>query len=205
MRCLKNLLPLPMRFLLLCLLGLFASKAFAQDVIVKTNGERLQVTEIQLADSTISFRYYATPNGNYFLIHFREIAEIQYSDGRIEVFGNRKPDKSPTTSNSDDMYHKAVQDADLFYRNYTTPMVLTSVSAAACSPVCGLIPAFFITKTPPKRFNLGYPNPELMNDRTYADAYVSRSWQIKRNKVWLGYGIGVGVSLAGTFLYYLSR
>ena len=195
-----------MRLYFLFFFYLFFVNLFAQDVIVKTNGERLQVTDIQYTDSTISFRYYAAPNGNYFLLNLREVVEVRYSDGRVAVFDARNSNKPNNNENANlfggDMYQKAIRDASIFYHGYVTPMILTGVSAAACGPVCGLVPAFFTTKTPPKSHNLGYPNPELMNNRPYVDAYISRSWQIKRNKVWLGYGIGVGISLAGTFLFY---
>jgi hypothetical protein len=77
------------------------------------------------------------------------------------------------------------------YKGAGTGTLVTSL----VFPLAGLAPAIACSSTPPKDFNLGYPNQELMKNNDYALGYKAEAKKIKQSKVWSNWGIGFGVNL----------
>ncbi len=67
-----------------------------------------------------------------------------------------------------------------YYRAQNTGAGWTGATAALIIPIIGLIPAVACSSTPPKDFNLNYPESDLMDNSDYASGYRYEAHRIKR-------------------------
>ena len=97
-------------------------------------------------------------------------------------------------SSSDDSesatYEDGANDALRYYRAKNTGAGWTGATVALITPLVGLIPAVACSSTPPKDFNLNYPESDLMSNSDYASGYRYEAHRIKKNKVWIGFAVG---------------
>ena len=111
-----------------------------------------------------------------------------------KVDRNGLPIVSSSVSSSDDSDYATSEDgandALRYYRAQNTGAGWTGATAALTIPIIGLIPAVACSSTPPKDFNLNYPESDLMDNSDYASGYRYEAHRIKKKKVWTGFAVG---------------
>ena len=177
---------------LLLLLLLAAITGYSQDIITKKNGEDIKSKVLEITPTEIKYKKFETPDGATYTIYKNEVLMIRYQDGTKDMFSNqyRSEQNTNTTYATGDMRLQGSQDAKEYYKHHRVASGWT-FAAAFIFPITGLIPAIACSSTPPKDINLDCPHPELLRNMEYHQAYVERAHRIKRNKTWLGYGLGV--------------
>ena len=76
-----------MKKILLFLLLLSATSAFAQDVIVKKDGSTILSKVLKITASEVEYKKYSNQNGPTYTIAKTEVMSINYSNGDKETFG----------------------------------------------------------------------------------------------------------------------
>jgi hypothetical protein len=104
------------------------------------------------------------------------------------------PDTSITPVNND-MYSRGQADALKYYKGDKNANAITC--AVGCmNPIIGLIPAAIASSTPPKDYELNYPDPNLFQNPDYHQGYVQKAKAIKRQKIWTNYGLAALATIA---------
>jgi len=178
---------------------------FSQVVITTKSGESIQAKVIEVGPAQIKYKKFDNPDGPLYWILNSSVLMVKYQNGTVEVF---KVEKAATDSvirvpSTENMYSKGVLDATKYYRGYKGAGTGTLI-ASLVSPLGGLIPAIACSSTSPRDRNLNYPNPVLMKDSDYFLGYTQRAKKIKQGKVWLNWGIGLGVNLVAE-LFILAQ
>jgi hypothetical protein len=172
--------------LLICCL--FMNKAFSQDIIMKQDLENIESKVIEITPSEVKYKKFKNLEGPLITILKSEVKMIKYENGDLEEF------KANITTPSINMSKKGKNDA---INNYScvkcgaTGTTITSI----LSPILGLIPAIATSATFPHDSNLNEPNSELMKNSAYKMSYNRQAKKIKQKKIWLGWGVGLGVNL----------
>jgi hypothetical protein len=78
------------------LLG-FKNAALSQDVLINTNGKKLEVIFPEITTNTIK-KLFNDPNGSLRIIAVKQVNEIIYEDGQFDTFNNRL--ENPITQKS---------------------------------------------------------------------------------------------------------
>lgn len=91
-----------MKIILLHLFFFLTITVFSQDVIVKTDGEKLEVVVIEITTQTIKYKDFSNQEGPVKIIEVRNVNEIIYEDGQFDTFN--KLIESPITKKSNAKY-----------------------------------------------------------------------------------------------------
>lgn len=188
-------------FLFLVVTGLCT----AQDTLVLSNKQVLCVKVTEIATEIIKYKKCGMLDGPTFVSDKSAVSYIIYSNGvkenidslyKLQKGNQQSPgDYSSIPKGSEmNMYTKGDNDARVFYTN-GGGSVGVGLSAFFCG-VLGLIPAGICASVDPKVQNLNYPSEELWQNKYYQKGYRYRAKKIKQKKVWTGFGIGFGASLA---------
>lgn len=86
-----------MRKVLLVLVLLSATSAFAQDVIVKKDGSTILSKVIEVGTSEIRYKKYSNQEGPTYVIRKDELLSINYDNGEKEEFGSVEPKQNEVT------------------------------------------------------------------------------------------------------------
>jgi hypothetical protein len=126
---------------------------------------------------------------------------VKYENGTVDVFQIEKKnaDSSAVVSLTENLFMKGQVDATKYYTKYKGAGTGTLITSLV-SPLIGLIPAIACSSTQPREINLGYPNPALMKNPDYYLGYTQKAKKIKQGKVWLNWGIALGVNLVAELL-----
>ena len=102
-----------------------------------------------------------------------------------------------------EIYVRGKHDAQRNYTMYTPPAVTTLVLSAIplAGPVLGAAFAIPASLTPVEVQNLGHPPAPLVDHRLYYLGYTEEARRIKARRIWLNFGIGLGVCLGWVFLH----
>jgi hypothetical protein len=83
----------------ICLI-LFAYISKAQDIIIKKNGEEIQVKVEEVQTDKIRYKKYNNPTGPLYSINLSEVVKIKYENGSEDVFAKTPSNRTSTTSNT---------------------------------------------------------------------------------------------------------
>jgi hypothetical protein len=198
-------------FLVFLLASVFAS---GQDILVKRNGEEINVKVLTITPSEITYLLpnnpqdsLATPAQEQTLAR-RDVFMIKYGNGVKEVFEEERtppaktvayePEHNPVAvrkENKAELFERGKFDARSYYHSYRGAATGTLITSLI-SPVAGLIPAVACSATPPAEYNLHCPSYEQYNNAAYRAGYRQQAHRIKAGRVWRNWGIGLGVNLA---------
>ena len=206
---------------------LFASSSyftFAQDIITKRDGVDIEAKVLEVTDEYVKYKKFDYQDGPTYNVKTSEILIIRYENGSKDIFLEKDKVEPKTTykpnvdkdglpvlinpgSSSDDSesatYEDGANDASRYYRAKNTGAGWTGATVALITPLVGLIPAVACSSTPPKYFNLNYPEADLMDNSDYANGYKYRAHKIKKAKVWTGFAVGT-IIWSTFFLYALG-
>jgi hypothetical protein len=80
-----------MKSILFSAIVLMSSSLFAQDYILKKDGEKIEAKVIEVTTSVIKYRKFTQPEGPDRVIEISKVKEIIYEDGQFEKFDAPKP------------------------------------------------------------------------------------------------------------------
>jgi hypothetical protein len=190
------------KIILTALSTIFAlTLCFSQDVITTRSGESIQAKVMEVGQTQIKYKKSDNPEGPVYWILKSVVLMVKYENGTVDVFKVEKKtaDSSSVVSLTENLFLKGQVDADRFYKKYKgagTGTLITSL----ISPLVGLIPAIACSSTKPREFNLDYPNSTLMKNPDYYLGYTQKAKKIKQGKVWLNWGIALGVNFVAELL-----
>ena len=173
----------------------------AQDVITKRNGTEVQAKVLEVSSAEIKYKRFDNQGGPTYILPVSDIRMIRYENGTKDSF-NQTPVVTVIAASSDtasadsaaqsigDLRVRAEQDAEEYYVGKNSGSGWTAFFTVLTSPLIGLIPAAACASTEPQEKNLSYPNPELMKQYDYKNAYTQKAHKIKKRQVWSGYLTG---------------
>jgi hypothetical protein len=174
---------------------LIVTFCFAQDIIIKVNGEEIKSKILEVNQGEIKYKVFDYQSGPSYTVSKSEIFMIRYENGSKDIFNNAKEKKDSIVSvmPSEEMRTKAKQDAITYYLGKNSGAAWTMATTIVTSPILGLIPAFACAASEPNEDNLNAPDEKLMKNADYNKAYVDQSRKIKKRKIWKNFAIGSGV------------
>lgn len=180
---------------------MIASVCFSQDLITKKNGEDIQAKVIEVGQTEIKFRRLDNLDGPLFTVSKSDVLMIRYENGTKDIFTEElKKGLNVTEFSTADYFRQGQIDARKYYKRYKPAATGTLFVTTIFSGVIGIVPAAITSTTEPDEANLGYPNNELMNNPDYYNGYTQSAKKIKSSRVWMNWGIGVGINIAAFYL-----
>lgn len=192
-----------MKNIALCLSGLIflQSQLNAQDLITRKTGEDIQAKVLEISPTEVKYKRFDNQSGPTYILPVADILIIRYENGTKDLFnqasaGQNAPAPAATVQTDTaakfigDLRLRGEQDAQEYYFGKQSGSGWTAFVTVLTSPLFGLIPATACASAEPQDKNLSYPNPELMKEYDYKNAYTQKAHKIKKRQVWSGYGLG---------------
>ncbi len=179
----------------------------ASDVILRSDGA--EIAGRVVAITPVSVRYLPPASADTLRLAAAEVFMVRYANGTREVLHpamaatsaahNAAPDLLPGL---DDAERTALGRRDA-RRNYRSSGPFWGALGGSFygGPVFGLIAPVVIAPHAIAPQHLGAPQPELLPDHAYGNAYGQEAQRLKRNRTWAGYATGSALSMA--LLYVL--
>jgi hypothetical protein len=160
-----------------------------------------------ITGSEVKYKLWNYEDGPDYTASKSELKSVHYANGRTESFDKPAYEYSGRPGGSEysspgsgvNYYHKGQADAIRYYR-HNGGSVGVGITAALCSPVCGLIPAIPVSLSEPSLSNLGMPKTSYSSNSEYAGGYAAQAYKMKKKKVWRAYGIGSAAYVIATIL-----
>jgi len=195
-----------MRTLFIGLFTILFVSLYAQDPFAGLPGrEKTQPNAFIIDDQDVRICLTVDGKTNYFTLLKSNMFEFLYDS--VRPMGQIVPVKfDPADSASifrvAELYVRGKYGAQKNYKAYTPPAVATLVltSIPLAGPVLGAAfatPASLIT---PKVQYLGHPEVPLVEHRLYYQGYADEARRIKARRVWLNFGVGLGICIGTMFL-----
>lgn len=187
------------KFIFLIVAFFMVNVCNAQDTLILKTGVKIQAKVIETNNLEVKYLKFENLNGPTFSILKSELVKISYESGINEVFNDVKDGNSFLGSDKA-LFAKGQNDAVINYKAYKPAgiTVLVATSLPFYGFIVGLVPAVAFTAIPPTDENLGYQDPNLMQNDQYANGYKKKASQIKKKKVLNNYLIGLGVCAAAS-------
>lgn len=172
-------------------------RANAQDLIIKNAGDEIKAKVLEITSTEIKYKRYDNPDGPIIALAKSDVLLIRYENGTKEIFQNKSEQRSTKEeqTNEEDLRLKGVRDAQRYYIGQNSGAGWTAATTILISPLIGLIPGAAIASAEPTDRNLNYPDPKLMENYEYRQAYKDQAHKTKKKKVWTTYGMSSGVWL----------
>lgn len=190
-------------YLLFAIIALSVSvNVFAQDVIVLKTGEDIQAKVIEIDHDEIKFKQFDMQDGPTRILKKSDIFMVKYENGTKDVFNDKKEsiNNLVTPDSNIDYFALGEKDARLYYKGYKGAGTGTFIGGLIGGPIIGLIPAIATSSSKPNYKNLNFPKESLMNNPEYFKAYTQKAKRIKQGKVWMNYGISVGINITASIV-----
>ena len=193
-----------MRTLLIGLLTILIVSLHAQDPFAGLPGrDRTLPNSVIIDEEDVKVRLTVDGKTNHFVLLKSNMFEFLYDS--IYPLGRLVPVNFGDTASIfriAELYVRGKYGAQKNYTAYTAPAVTTLVLTAIplVGPVLGAAfatPASLIT---PKIQYLGHPEVPLVEHRLYYQGYADEARRIKARRVWLNFGVGLGICLGTMFL-----
>lgn len=179
---------------IILLFSLISFKSIGQDTILDRSGETHVVKIIEIDTSVIKYKSYDKIDSPVYLIKKSDVTKIIYSSGLKEFFEIKYDSNFFLKQPGPFWFELGQKDAKRYYRGYGAAATASwlSVLIFPFSPVIPIATSL----TAPLEKNLGYPNLELMKNKYYNLGYRKKAKNIKAGKVWMNFGICIGVTTA---------
>jgi len=186
-----------MKYTLLLVAILVATRSFCQDTIIKTNGYVIPCRVLWADHYKVHYKHRVTDTLGHMYVLADSVYMIKYANGQ-KSFNKKLVQDTNTLWHFDEMsmVQRAKCDADEYYAGWRGAKAASAWGGFLIGPVLGLIPTFATASKQPKDKRLGCPAPELMKNADYAQAYRHEAHKIKRKKAWNGYALGVFLDVA---------
>jgi hypothetical protein len=189
---------------LLFIFCLFVSiTAYAQDTLSLRNGQQMIVNVVELTASQVKYTLSDTQKASVNSIAITDVAQIKFKEGNTRTFTETDWKLAETVSkegletmSSSQLFDKGKADAQRYYEGYKPAATGTFITTFFVGGIIGLIPAISCSSSRPKDKHLNAPSPTLIANQDYYNGYVKEAKKIKSRKVWMNYGIAVGIDVA---------
>jgi hypothetical protein len=190
-----------MKYVLLIVVSFSLQQSlFAQDTIVQRNGKLIPSKVLEIDKSDVKYKKFENMEGPAYIILKNDVAFIRYQNGSVDTFniatGAPRPSNYAGQPLSE-MYLKGQQDAETYYTTYK-PAANWTLGLTIPFNAFGIIPAVAFSATPPKKENLGAPDPNLLGNPDYYNGYIAKAKDKKGSKVMKSFAIGC----LGSFVMY---
>lgn len=176
----------------------FIVPAMAQDYIFLLKGDTLKAHVINVSKTNLLY----TQNGQVdtTILDRTTVERIVYQNGTILNL-NKQQIYVPQSGNTDNdsLYNLGQFHAKKYYNRYK-PAVTGTIITSILSPPYGLIPAIACANHRPEERNLSFPDNQLSQNPIYYSGYSDSAFKIKKQKVWRGFALGSGISIAAFIL-----
>jgi hypothetical protein len=193
-----------MKTLFIGLFAIFCVSLQAQDPFAGLEGRsRTLPNSVIIDDQDVKIRLTVDGKTNHFVLLKTNMFEFLYDS--IRPMGHyMSADFADTASifRIAEIYVRGKYGAQRNYKMYTPPAVTTLVLTAIpfVGPVLGAAFAVPASLTTPKIKYLGHPEVPLVEHRLYYQGYADEARRIKAKRVWLNFGVGLGICLGTMFL-----
>lgn len=190
--------------LLLGLLLVLVQSTFAQDKIVKTNGDEFMARVLEIKLQEIVYQHPDSAEGKVYFIPKSDVFMVKYANGTKEIIAQASGDNSMITMTPEQMYELGRNDAKLLYKG--TGAMWGSAASSFAFPY-GLAGAAAIGLVKPKAHNHPVSDINYLSDPNYVRGYEDKAKRKKWGKVAAGTGIGLGafsVVAAAVFASFLG-
>lgn len=174
--------------------SMLAQLAFAQDVIVKINGDELKVKVLEITLHEVVYQSPDSVTGINSSIPKSELFMIRFENGTKEVFETNLAGQSDSVTQHYDpaqMFYRGQQDARLYYTGEGAMW-----GSAASMVLIGPLGPVVIGAIKPKAHNNPVPSHLFLQDPNYVNGYEKQAHKRKIGKSALGAGIGTAAILA---------
>ena len=80
-----------MKNIFLLLFAIANTHLFAQDIIIKKNGDEIKSKVIEITDASVKYKKWENINGPIYNIDKSEVFKLKYENGESDFFGNVQP------------------------------------------------------------------------------------------------------------------
>lgn len=178
--------------ILLAILILLLQNAFAQDVIVKLNGDEVKARILEIKLQEIVYSHPDSMDGKMLMLPTAEVFMVRFANGTKEMIA--KPDASQSNElarTPEQMYELGQKDAQLLYKG--NGAMWGSAASSFVFPY-GLAGSAAIGLVKPKAENHPVSDVRYLSDPDYVRGYEDKAKRKKWGKVAAGTGIGLGVA-----------
>jgi len=84
------------------LLSVFATGAFAQDIILKTDGSEIQAKVLEITATSVKYKNFDFQSGTTRYLKLQDVFMITYENGTKEVFGIQTSSSAAAQENEHD-------------------------------------------------------------------------------------------------------
>jgi len=191
-----------MKNLFFCFLFIFPCLSYAQDLIVKMDGQEVPA---KVEEITLEEIIYVKPDslqGPVMRMLKSEVFMIKYANGTREVFSENFPGWDRNSHNGltpEEMYMRGRRDGRHYYRG---DGAMWGSAASSLIPLYGLIGPIIIAAVPPDIDKFAPYDRSLLLDPNYARGFKKQAHQRKVGKAATGAAIGTAVSVTTILLIF---
>lgn len=192
------------RNLLCIMLTLLLHSAFAQDTIVKVNGDEIPARVLEITLNEILYHQPDSSQEVILRLPKAEVFMIRFENGTKEVFTENLPGNAAVAEEvltADQLYLLGKNDALLYYRGNG---VLWGSAASALVFPYGLAGSAVLAFTPPSVNHNRVSDVALLSYPDYVRGYKEQAQKRKIGKAAGGAALGTLVGVAATVLIILS-
>lgn len=169
-------------------LSLAANIVYGQDLITRRNGQVVKARVKKIGTREIEYNIYDNPDGPRHTLLITDVTKINYENGTIDTFDLKDYVKPKEYSNEMSLWEQGGYDAKKYFKGQQA--FYGGLASGALVIGYGWIPAYIIGRTPPRYDHLNFPDPSLMDNRDYREAYMTKAFQIKKHKTREGFALG---------------
>ncbi|WP_439880825.1 hypothetical protein ACSX1A_16925 [Pontibacter sp. MBLB2868] len=176
--------------MLLVLFLVLLQSAFAQDKIIKLNGEEILAHVVEIKVSEITYQHPDSLTGKLYLIPKADVFMIRFANGSKEIIAEAIGQQSVMMPNTpEQMYEIGRKDAELLYKGKGA--MWGSAASSFIFPY-GLAGSVAIGLVRPKAANHPVSDINYLSNPDYVRGYEDRAKKRKLGKAAAGAGIGIG-------------
>ena len=176
----------------------------AQDMMVLTSGDVRNVKVMEVTSNFIRYRVTDSLDSSFYRISTDSVYSIKYKNGSKDFFNkggtyhgiNKNEMEEPNLASNFEMKQRGVADAKEYYHGSGGCVTGTVLGTLCGDIVGGLFVAGACAATPPAENKLGCPDRSLMKNKSYANAYRTEAYKIKKKKTWTAFGVTAGIYIA---------
>lgn len=169
---------------------LFVQRIFAQDIILKRNGEEIPAQVIEIGIDSILYQHPDSVESLQQSIAKADVFMVRFANGTKELIAEATGQQNLVAPSSpEQMYELGRKDAELLYKGKGA--MWGSAASSFMFPY-GLAGSVIIGVVPPKAANHPVSNINYLADPSYVKGYEDRAKKRKLGKAAAGAGIGFG-------------
>ena len=176
--------------LAMCLL---CTAGWAQDIILKKNGEEIVGRVVQVSADTLLYRHFSDTGGIAYAMPRQEVAQVKLMDSSLPLDAPelRYKTEVSSTENHRLLALQAKLDAKNYYR--AKGVFWTTMGSTIIHPAAGLATGAVISAVRPSTESDHNPNRYMMKEPVYRAAYEKQAHRRKAGKAAAGFGVGAAV------------